>query len=187
MEVSKPMTTFVRFFLPFRSFMRRHLTHSTGLKATFCPWFVYGKQQERLRNPSLQGYERINNDCLIYAGAQYCCGLSWVYVSPNLTSPHSYDPVTSPQWILFHFSFFPCFFCQSIILTEPLNSLQFIKRGELREQYGIKGDQLTDCLYSACCHCCVLIQQDKEIVHRQVAAGQTQGYVAPQGMKAAPQ
>jgi len=113
------------------------------LKATFCPWFVWGKQQERLRNPSLQGYDRINNDCLIFAGASYCCGLSWI--------------------------------------------LQFLKRGELREQYNIKGDQLTDCLLSACCHCCVLIQHDKEIVHRQVAEGKSQGYAAPQAMKAAPQ
>jgi len=113
------------------------------LKATFCPWFVYGKQQERLRNPSLQGYDRINNDCLMFAGAQYVCGLSWV--------------------------------------------LQFIKRGELRQAYNIKGDQMTDCLYSCLCHCCVLIQHDKEIVARQVEAGQSQGYAAPKAMEAHPQ
>ena len=57
-----------------------------GLKTTFCPCLVYGKQQERLRNPSLQNYERINHDSLLYAGATYLCGLSWVYAiySPTL-------------------------------------------------------------------------------------------------------
>ncbi|KAH8594697.1 PLAC8 family-domain-containing protein [Bisporella sp. PMI_857] len=109
------------------------------LKTTFCPWFTYGKQQERLRNPSLQGYERINNDCLIFAGAQYCCGLSWI--------------------------------------------LTFFKRGEIREKYNIKGNQLEDCLFSAFCGCCVLVQQEKEIIGRQSIAA-TQGYQAPPTMTA---
>jgi Cys-rich protein (TIGR01571 family) len=76
---------------------------------------------------------------------------------------------------------------QPQVLTSFPHSLQFIKRGELREKYNIKGDQMTDCLYSAFCHCCVLIQQEKEIIARQSAAGQTQGYAAPQGMSAVPQ
>jgi len=58
---------------------------NTGLKSTFCPCLVYGKQQERLRNASLQGYERINNDSLLYAASLYLCGLNWMYGFSSLT------------------------------------------------------------------------------------------------------
>ncbi|KAL2060553.1 hypothetical protein VTL71DRAFT_9194 [Oculimacula yallundae] len=47
------------------------------LKATFCSCFVYGRTQARLRDPTLAGYERINNDCLMFAGLN-CCGLGFV-------------------------------------------------------------------------------------------------------------
>jgi len=110
------------------------------LKTTFCPCFTYGKQQERLRNPTLQGYERINNDCIMWAGAQYVCGLSWI--------------------------------------------LTMMKRGEIREKYDIKGDQMSDCLMSWCCGCCALIQQEKEIIARQESAGQSVGYAKTPGMTA---
>ncbi|KAG4437190.1 hypothetical protein IFR05_007346 [Cadophora sp. M221] len=47
------------------------------LKATFCSCFVYGRTQARLRDPTLAGYERINNDCLMFAGLN-CFGLGFV-------------------------------------------------------------------------------------------------------------
>jgi len=50
------------------------------LKATFCSCFVYGRTQARLRDPTLAGYERINNDCLMFAGLN-CCGLGFMYVN----------------------------------------------------------------------------------------------------------
>jgi len=59
-----------------------------------------------------------------------------------------------------------------------------IKRGELRQQYNIKGDQMSDCLTSWCCGCCVLIQQEKEVIARQSAAGQNVGYTKTEGMTA---
>lgn len=66
-----------------------------------------------------------------------------------------------------------------------------IKRGEMRRAYGIKGDGFTDCLASCCCHCCTLMQMDKEVVSRQAGNAQPpfqgQGYVAPQGMNPVPQ
>ncbi|KUJ23885.1 PLAC8-domain-containing protein [Mollisia scopiformis] len=49
------------------------------LKATFCPCFVYGKTQHRIRDPSLAGYERFNQDCLMWCGVQSCCGLGWIF------------------------------------------------------------------------------------------------------------
>lgn len=44
--------------------------------------------------------------------------------------------------------------------------LQTINRGNMREQLGIEGNGLTDCLGSWCCPCCGLIQEEKEAVLR---------------------
>jgi hypothetical protein len=58
-----------------------------------------------------------------------------------------------------------------------------MKRGEIRQSYNIKGDTVTDCLLSAFCHCCALIQQEKEVIAKQQQAGLvSQGYQAPVGM-----
>jgi len=65
--------------------------------------------------------------------------------------------------------------------------VQFIRRGEIRNDYSIKGDSLTDCVFSAFCHCCALIQQEKEVIGRQAQAGlvNNEGYVKQeQGMVA---
>jgi hypothetical protein len=67
----------------------------------------------------------------------------------------------------------------------PPPSLQFLKRLEARETYNIKGDLVTDVLFSACCACCSLIQVEKEVIARQ--SGSSAGYVAPSSMVAAPQ
>jgi len=108
------------------------------LKGFFCPCFVFGKTQARIRDPSLASYERINNDCLLWVAAN-CCHVSWL--------------------------------------------LTFMKRSEIRQSYNIKGDSVTDCLFSAFCHCCALIQQEKEVIAKQQQAGLvSQGYQAPVGM-----
>jgi Cys-rich protein (TIGR01571 family) len=54
-------------------------------------------------------------------------------------------------------------------------ALQFIRRKEMRVQYSLKGDDLSDCLLSWCCTCCALIQQEKEVIGRQ-SAPVGQGY-----------
>jgi len=64
--------------------------------------------------------------------------------------------------------------------------LQFLKRYETREKYNIKGDLITDLLFSACCACCSLIQVEKEVIARQAGASSA-GYTAPASMVAAPQ
>ncbi|KAG9234656.1 PLAC8 family-domain-containing protein [Amylocarpus encephaloides] len=108
------------------------------LKTTFCPCFTYGKTMHRIRDPSMQGYERINNDCLMWYGAS-CFHLNWL--------------------------------------------LTFMNRSEIRAANNIRGDHLTDCLFSAFCGCCTLIQQEKEVLAKQRAAGTiSQGYQAPAGM-----
>ena len=42
-----------------------------------------------------------------------------------------------------------------------------VKRKEVRQTFLIKGDDVEDCVISACCPCCALIQQEKEVVQRQ--------------------
>jgi hypothetical protein len=66
--------------------------------------------------------------------------------------------------------------------------VQFMKQGEIRSQYNIRGDTVTDCLLSWCCHCCSLIRMEKEVISRQQQAGVVQtGYIAPPaGMVAEP-
>ena len=53
-----------------------------------------------------------------------------------------------------------------------------MKRSELRQKFGIKGNCCSDCCVSLCCLCCALIQQDKEVKSRmqQQYGAVTEGY-----------
>lgn len=51
-----------------------------------------------------------------------------------------------------------------------------MKRGEIRERYGIRGGGCKDCCTSFWCGCCALIQQEKEVKGRQASGPITQGY-----------
>lgn len=52
-----------------------------------------------------------------------------------------------------------------------------LKRSEIRERYGIKGDGTGDCCAAYWCACCTLIQHDKEVIARtSPAAPVAQGY-----------
>lgn len=57
--------------------------------------------------------------------------------------------------------------------------LQTIKRGEMRDQYGIRGSGAMDCLGAWCCPACGLIQEEKESLLRTQGSV---GYQKPQGM-----
>ncbi|PQE13987.1 PLAC8 family protein [Rutstroemia sp. NJR-2017a BBW] len=114
-----------------------------GLKAYCLPCIVYGKTQHRLQNPSLAGYQTLNNDCCIWSAAQYC-GLGCI--------------------------------------------LTLLQRQAIRQKYGIPGDTLEDGFFSWCCHCCALMQQEKEVEQRNGSGnGLQQGYVRPEGMEMRPQ
>ncbi|PYH81059.1 PLAC8-domain-containing protein [Aspergillus uvarum CBS 121591] len=39
---------------------------------------------------------------------------------------------------------------------------QCIKRGEMRQKYGIEGSCCGDCCVTFCCSCCALVQEEKE-------------------------
>ncbi|GKT64989.1 PLAC8 family protein [Colletotrichum tofieldiae] len=51
-----------------------------------------------------------------------------------------------------------------------------MKRGEIRERFGIKGSGASDCCVSYWCSCCALIQQDKEVQARMSTGPIVQGY-----------
>ncbi|KAM0250606.1 hypothetical protein ACHAP5_002136 [Fusarium lateritium] len=53
-----------------------------------------------------------------------------------------------------------------------------MKRGEIRERFGIKGSGMNDCCVSYWCLCCALIQQDNEVKGRLSHGPITQGYQA---------
>lgn len=56
------------------------------------------------------------------------------------------------------------------------NSLNTMKRGEIREKFGIEGSSMGDCCASYWCLCCALIQQEKEVKARQSQPVNVQGY-----------
>ncbi|KAF5027767.1 hypothetical protein F66182_145 [Fusarium sp. NRRL 66182] len=51
-----------------------------------------------------------------------------------------------------------------------------MKRGEIRERFGIQGSGMGDCCVSYWCLCCALIQQDNEVKARLSQGPITQGY-----------
>jgi hypothetical protein len=51
-----------------------------------------------------------------------------------------------------------------------------LKRTEIRERYGIKGDGTADCCATYWCPCCAVIQHDKEVIARTSAGPVAQGY-----------
>ncbi|KAM0383307.1 hypothetical protein ACHAPY_002423 [Fusarium culmorum] len=53
-----------------------------------------------------------------------------------------------------------------------------MKRGEIRERFGIKGSGMSDCCVSYWCLCCALIQQDNEVKARLSHGPIMQGYQA---------
>ncbi|KAF4210518.1 hypothetical protein CNMCM8980_006314 [Aspergillus fumigatiaffinis] len=58
--------------------------------------------------------------------------------------------------------------------------LLMIKRGQLRERFGIQGSTFQDCWQSCLCPCCTLVQNEKEVEAR---SNNTQvGYQPPSGM-----
>ncbi|KAL0934844.1 Cell number regulator 11 [Colletotrichum truncatum] len=58
-----------------------------------------------------------------------------------------------------------------------------MKRGEIRERFGIKGSGFSDCCTSYWCGCCALIQQDKEVQARLSTGPIAQGYQPEKGMQ----
>jgi hypothetical protein len=54
----------------------------------------------------------------------------------------------------------------------------------MRARYGIEGSESDDCMEAWCCHCCALIQEEKESLLRNagIEAKTGQQYQSPAGM-----
>ncbi|OJJ30829.1 hypothetical protein ASPWEDRAFT_119160 [Aspergillus wentii DTO 134E9] len=58
--------------------------------------------------------------------------------------------------------------------------IQTIRRGEMRERFGIEGSCCGDCCAAFCCGCCAIIQEEKEAELR--TRPELTGYQAPAQM-----
>jgi len=61
---------------------------------------------------------------------------------------------------------------------------QTIKRGDMRDRYGIQGSMMGDCAGAYCCTCCALVQEEKEALLREEGIDAKTGtqYQAPAAM-----
>lgn len=122
-----------------------------GFTSCCLPCLAFGKTQSRLRDPTLQSYDSINGDVSLLG--------------------HFLHKVLTNLAQCMIWSFLSLGFSQWIYQT--------IKRGELRNKYGIQGSCCGDCCVSMCCGCCALIQEEKEAEIR--TRPQVTGYqMAPQ-------
>ncbi|PYH55385.1 PLAC8 family protein [Aspergillus niger CBS 101883] len=111
-----------------------------------------------------------------------------------LSARHNQDFVTRPCKVMTRSTvMLVCWATSYIVLTNLAQCMiwsflslgfsqwiyQTIKRGELRNKYGIQGSCCGDCCVSMCCGCCALIQEEKEAEIR--TRPQVTGYqMAPQ-------
>ncbi|ERS98466.1 hypothetical protein HMPREF1624_05250 [Sporothrix schenckii ATCC 58251] len=107
---------------------------------TFLPCVLLGKTADRMRDPTMQGADSMNSDCMVFLAIHCFTGCGWIYI--------------------------------------------MMKRGEIRERFGIQGDGTADCCATYWCPCCSLIQQDNEVKTRtaHLVANPAQGYQAQPGM-----
>jgi len=77
----------------------------------------------------------------------------------------------------------PAPLCPPVVADVHPLSYAMMKRGEIREKFGIEGDGMGDCCTAYWCPCCTLIQNDKEVAARLPEHGVIQqGYQAQSGM-----
>ncbi|KAL2147533.1 hypothetical protein VTI28DRAFT_8788 [Corynascus sepedonium] len=57
-----------------------------------------------------------------------------------------------------------------------------MQRADLRTKHNLEGSCLLDIATACCCHCCQLVQADKEAAYREPLLVQQQGYQAQAGM-----
>jgi len=47
---------------------------------TFLPCVLLGKTSDRMRDPSMQGADSMNSDCLVFTAIQCFTGCGWIYI-----------------------------------------------------------------------------------------------------------
>ncbi|KAK5628349.1 hypothetical protein RRF57_004064 [Xylaria bambusicola] len=145
------------------------------LLAWCLPCILLGRTSERIRDPSMETADSLNSDCLIHGVLTCFTGCGWMYVSYLLP-----PPISSHHHLRIYETL------KSNALTDLIDSYAMIKRGEIRERYGIKGSGYGDCCVSFWCSCCALIQQDNEVKIREKGRVNTQGYQVQPGMHMPP-
>ncbi|PLB52227.1 PLAC8-domain-containing protein [Aspergillus steynii IBT 23096] len=113
-----------------------------------------------------------------------CCSPGSLCLSscclPCLTFGKTQARVKNPTLESFSYVNSECalFTCVSMFLSHWI--LQTIRRGEMRETFGIRGSCFGDCCATMCCGCCALIQEEKEMELR--TRPELLGYQKPAGM-----
>lgn len=110
-------------------------TETIGCLATWCPCILYGKTQARRDgNPEAS-----------------CCNGSVSHIFIGCTDHALLTCVLN------------CMGWCALSLCQFQRISQMITRSKLRHQHDIKGNGCTDCLISAFCGCCALVQEEKEV------------------------
>ena len=133
------------------------------MEAAACPCILAGRRHLRIKNTKSTELTSTNG-----------------YVSPSLPSLNppschflANKALRKPQ----------CFGC--FLFTIPLIPFYWVftmsTRREIRCKYGIRGSNHGDCMRSACCPYCALVQEERDILLREdqksnVAAGGNGGY-----------
>ncbi|KAJ6031009.1 PLAC8-domain-containing protein [Penicillium herquei] len=113
---------------------------SLCLTSCCLPCLTFGKTQARLQDPKLENYSSCNGDVR-----------QWPVHSMFLVSMDANLQVE--QCAIF------------TLLTFAWSQwiFQTIRRGEMRQKYGIKGSCCGDCCTTFWCGCCALTQEEKEV------------------------
>ncbi|OJD22085.1 hypothetical protein ACJ73_06572 [Blastomyces percursus] len=133
----------------------------TCLMGWCCPCVLFGKTQARLDDPSLANFSPINDNCLIFCGMN-CFAVAWLLLVKRRTELREKYGITQTH-------------LEKFLKWEP---------GTIKTKHNYEESLVQDCLASFFCPCCVVVQQEKEVLARQ-AAGQT-GYQKPQAMSYPP-
>ncbi|KAL1859840.1 hypothetical protein VTK73DRAFT_7430 [Phialemonium thermophilum] len=151
------------------------------------PAYAHGQHQAVVQgavqqNAATQEWQNSLMDC---GPADTCllgCCLPCVLLgktSERLRDPslQSYEPFNSDCMIMCAISYFGCGWIYAMV-----------KRGEIRERFGIQGGGTGDCCTAYWCGCCALIQHEKEVEARtRLVAPHTQQYQPPKEGMVMPQ
>ncbi|CAG5105034.1 Oidioi.mRNA.OKI2018_I69.chr1.g1776.t1.cds [Oikopleura dioica] len=140
----------------------------TSCQAMFCPCCVIQSIQDGMKEGSSCLW------CLLYAGSyylplggsgyfsfsiwKYAChqgasSLSTLLADPNMV-------IAAPKFPIWSAILGSICFLTSILVP---NYIAWKQRVAIREKHGIKGTTLSDILIILFCHCCALVQHDREV------------------------
>jgi Cys-rich protein (TIGR01571 family) len=138
-----------------------------GCLGYWCPCMLYSRTYHRLKtspNSNLENFKSCNTQCGLF------CFLAPVACTSS--------PFLAPSN--------ECRIADIIFLV-VLTTLQ---RDRIRDKYQLEGSIASDCAKAFCCSCCVLIQDDREVNHREKDKrrfeGPGSGVVGDQGYRRQP-